>query len=810
MTQAIQLLAVLFALGAVAYFRVPLVHSLFIIFAILLGISLSDSSSTVVVIVLWLLYVPVALLFGIPRLRRQYLTLQALNIFRRLAPTMSETEREALEAGTVGWDAQLFSGRPDWSRLLAESTPELTKEEQAFLDGPVDELCRRLDDWRITNNATDLPAEIWDFIKNNGFFSMIIPKSYGGLEFSAFAHSAIIEKIASRSITAAVTVMVPNSLGPAKLLLHYGTEDQKNHYLPALAKGKEIPCFALTGPDAGSDAGAIPDHGVVCHGQFQGRDIIGIRLNWRKRYITLGPVATVLGLAFKLYDPDHLLGDQDKWGITLALIPRSTPGITIGRRHAPLNMAFQNGPNSGKDVFIPLDWIIGGVEYIGQGWRMLMESLADGRAISLPALSSGGSKLVCRAVGAYARIRKQFRLPIGRFEGVEEALARMAGYTYLIDAARRYTAHVIDQGEKPSVASAIVKYHLTEHMRRAVNDAMDVQGGKAICLGPRNLVGRLYQAIPISITVEGANILTRTMIIFGQGAIRCHPYARQELEVVKIGDEKEALDRFDQLMLDHIGFTLNNLARTVFSGLTGSIFLNVPASNRRLRRYLQHFTRMSSAFALTSDLSMLLLGGALKRREKISGRLADILSFLYLASTVIAQYHKRGAPVDEEPLVIWVCDYCLHRIQESFFGVMNNFPHRVAGRILRWSVFPLGGRFNGAGDDQGHRVAGILMNPGALRDRLTGGIFIPEAEDEPLQQIEQALRAVVAAEPLEKRLSAAVVAGTFPGAEFESLLSSAVENKVLDDKEAEQLRSSETLRKNVVEVDDFDFDLRTM
>ena len=601
---------------ALAYWRISLVLSTIVIATLIILLTKLEQLSGFRLFFYWGLFVALAIPLNVPYLRRKFISNRILAEFRSSMPSMSKTEREALEAGTVWWEGELFSGRPIWKKFFAYPTPTLTDEERAFLDGPVQELCKMLNDWQITEELHDLPPHVWQFIKDNRFFGMIIPKRYGGLEMSAYAHSSVVMKIASRSVTAAVTVMVPNSLGPAELLLHYGTEEQKNYYLPRLAAGDEVPCFALTGPEAGSDASSITDKGVVCKGQVDGQETLGIRLNWDKRYITLGPVATVLGLAFKLHDPDHLLGDQEDLGITCALIPTNTPGINIGRRHAPLNIAFQNGPNWGKDVFIPMDFVIGGLSQVGHGWRMLMESLAAGRSISLPALSTGAGKLVCRATGAYAHIRKQFKTPIGRFEGVQEALARMAGYSYMMDAARIHTAGAVDLGEKPSVASAIVKYHLTESMRKVVNDAMDVQGGSGICMGPRNLIGRMYQAIPISITVEGANILTRNLIIFGQGAIRCHPYVQKEMLAAADFDKERGAKTFDYALLGHMGFLVRNAARSLFIGLTGARLVMVPLSSSA-RHYCQQLGRMSSAFALVADVAMMILGGSLKRREML-------------------------------------------------------------------------------------------------------------------------------------------------------------------------------------------------
>ena len=543
-----------------------------------------------------------------------------------MLPQISATEQEAIDAGTVWWDGELFSGRPDWNKLLAFPKAELSREEQSFVDNEVEQLCAMIDDWDITHNRADLPSEVWQFIKDKGFFGMIIPKQYGGLEFSAQAHSAVVTKVASRSGTTAVTVMVPNSLGPAELLLHYGTTEQKDKYLHRLAKGLEVPCFALTGPFAGSDAGAIPDFGIVCYGSFNGQEkVLGLRLTWEKRYITLAPAATLLGLAFKLYDPEHLMGGEVSRGITLALIPTDTPGVKIGRRHFPLNSAFLNGPTQGNDVFIPMDCIIGGAPRIGQGWRMLMECLAAGRSISLPASSVGGMKLAARTSGAYARVRKQFKMPIGKFEGIEEPMARIGGHTYMVDAARRFTALAIDLNEKPSVVSAIIKYHATERGRIVVNDAMDLHGGKGICLGPDNYLGRFYQQMPIGITVEGANILTRTLMIFGQGAIRSHPYVLKEIAATKDTNEQRALLDFDAALFAHISFALSNTARSLVFGITGGNGMSVPGG-RETSRYFQKLTRYAAAFALATDVSMAVLGGTLRRREKIRPVLAMCLA----------------------------------------------------------------------------------------------------------------------------------------------------------------------------------------
>ncbi|MFZ5874766.1 MAG: acyl-CoA dehydrogenase [Nitrospirota bacterium] len=739
-------------------------------------------------------------LFGI---RRRVISASILRAYRKAMPSMSQTEREALEAGTVWWDAELFSGKPNWARLLSEAEPKLTAEERAFLDGPVHELCGMLDDWRITEEWRDLPPEVWRFIREQRFFGMIIPKRYGGLEFSALAHSCVVMKLASRSITGAVTVMVPNSLGPAELLLHYGTEEQKNFYLPRLARGEEVPCFALTGPESGSDAASMPDTGVICRGTYKGQsNVLGVRLNWNKRYITLAPVASVLGLAFKCSDPDHLIGEKSDLGITVALIPTNTPGITIGRRHVPIDIPFQNGPTQGKDVFVPMDAIIGGQARIGQGWRMLMECLAAGRAISLPALATGACKLASRSTGAYARVRKQFKTPIGRFEGVEEALARIAGSTYATDAARVMTLGAVDRGEKPSVISAMIKYHLTELMRRAVNDAMDVHGGSGIVLGPRNFMARVYQAVPISITVEGANIMTRSLIIFGQGAIRCHPYVLKELRAASDADQARGLREFDRAFFGHLAHIAKNAWRAWFHGLTGARFASAP-TNGPTRRYFQRVSRMSACLALASDVAMIVVGAALKRKESLSARLGDVLSHLYLASASLKRFEDQGRPEADLPLVRWACEESLWTIEDRLDAVIKNFPNRVAAGILRMTIFPWGRRAKRPNDRLAHQAASVLLEPSAARDRLTEGVYAPQSPSEAVRRLDLALEKVVAADAVEKTLRAATQAGTLRSADETTLARDAVARGVITQQEADTLSEASALRREVIQVDDF-------
>ncbi len=751
----------------------------------------------------WIFLLAVVVPLNVTSWRRALFTDRALPLLRKALPPMSQTEKDALDAGTVWWDGDLFSGQPDWKKLLDIQKPALSEEEQAFLDGPVETLCAMLNDWEITEKLHDMPPEAWQYIKDNGFFGMIIPKKYGGLEFSALAHSAVVMKIASRSVSSAVSVMVPNSLGPAELLLHYGTDAQKDHYLPRLAKGLEIPCFALTGPNAGSDAASIPDTGIICKGKFEGKEVLGLRVTWEKRYITLGPVATVLGLAFKAYDPDHLLGDKEDLGITCALIPTNTPGVNIGNRHAPLNQAFMNGPNSGKDVFIPMEWVIGGQEQVGGGWRMLMECLAAGRSISLPSLSVGAGKLTSRATGGYARIRKQFNMPIGMFEGVEEPLARIAANTYMMEAARTMTAGAVDLGEKPSVISAIAKYNLTERMRKVVNDAMDVQGGSAICMGPRNFIGRVYQSIPISITVEGANILTRSMIIFGQGAVRCHPYILKEMLAAQNSDEQQGAIDFDKAITGHIGFTVSNAMRAFWLGLSGARLASVPAGVKDESYYYQQASRMSAAFALVADVSMLTMGGDLKRKEKFSGRLADMLSQLYLISATLKRYHDDGRPSEDLPLLQWACDDALYQMQESLRGLLRNLPMRPLAVLLKYVIMPWGKSYHLPVDRLGHKAASIILSPSPARDRLTKGVYVPTDTAEPLGRIEAALKIVIGAEGVERKLRAAVKSGILAKLQGDALVAQGVEKSVINQDEADMVRNAIQARRDVIMVDDF-------
>ncbi len=742
-------------------------------------------------------------LLNIRPLRKALISRRFLKAYIKLLPPMSQTEREALEAGTVWWDGELFTGAPKWSKLLSAKAPRLSPEEQAFIDGPCEELCQMLDDWDITHKRGDLSPRVWDYLKSKGFFAMIIPKKYGGLEFSAYAHSCVLTKIGSRSVTASSTVAVPNSLGPAELLNHYGTEEQKDYYLPRLARGEEIPCFALTGPRAGSDAASLPDTGVVCKGQWQGQEIVGLRLNFSKRYITLAPIATVVGLAFRLFDPDKLLSEKVDAGITCALIPRGTAGITIGRRHFPLNIPFQNGPVQGRDVFVPLDFIIGGPKMIGQGWRMLVEQLSVGRCISLPSNATGGAKAAVWASGAYGRIRRQFNMPVGRFEGVEAVIARMAGLTYTMDAARSVTAGAIDGGEKPSVPSAMLKYHVTEMGRTVGNDAMDVHGGKGICLGPRNYLGRAYQAVPIAITVEGANILTRSLIIFGQGAVRCHPFVLREMSAARNPDRAKGVDEFDRALFGHIGFTISNAVRSFIMALTNARFTRVPVSGPTAR-YYQHIVRFSASFAFAVDVAMLTLGGYLKKKENLSARLGDVLSCMYLASMVLKHYENQGRHDADLPIVEWACRNLLYRAQEQLHSFLRNFPNPLLGGVMRLMILPRGLTYSAPSDRLGASIAELMSNPTEARGRLGQYVYKTVEPTNPLGLLQEALVLSQTAEPIEKRIRVdGVKTGKVTALDLPGQIAQALAAGIISETEAAALRDYDRKVMDIINVDDF-------
>lgn len=743
-----------------------------------------------------LIFGSLAILFGVTPLRQMLITRSIMRVMTQFLPRISDTERLALEAGTVWWDGDLFSGNPDWNKLARFPITKLSAEEQAFLDGPVEKLCAMIDTFQAGRQG-DLSPTVWDFIKEQGFFGIIIPRDYGGLGFSALAHSAIVTKVASRSTAASVTVMVPNSLGPAELILHYGTDDQKDHYLPRLARAEEIPAFALTEPEAGSDAASGRSTGVVCQGTYLGEEVLGMRLNWNKRYITLAPVATLLGLSFRLLDPDGLLGDKKDFGITCALVPADTPGVEVGLRHDPLGVPFLNGPTTGEDVFVPIDFIIGGRQRAGDGWRMLMETLAAGRGISLPALSVGAAEMSARVSGAYTTVREQFGVSICKFEGVEERLGRIGAFAYTMNAARVLTASSIDSGEKPAVITAIVKAYLTEMMRTVVNDAMDLCAGAGISKGPRNSLALAYASVPIGITVEGANILTRSLIIFGQGAIRCHPWVLEEIQAVA----DEDLARFDRAFFKHIGFTASNGFRSLVLGLSAGR-LGRPALGGPLQGYLGQLTRMSAAFTFLSDLAMATLGGNLKRREMISGRMADALAWMYLCSATLKRYIDDGHPQQDEAFARWSCEYGLFQIQTALDGVFSNFPVAwVKG--FRPIIFPLGARLKAPSDRLTQEVARQLTDGREGRERLTTDIFVPPAGDPGLGQLEDALRMVVLAFPLEKKLKVALKDRRLKRVARPVLLEQARDLGILTEEEFSFMQEVDAARNEAIQVDAF-------
>ena len=748
----------------------------------------------------WAIFLIIFVPLNLSPIRRK-VSAKLLDVFKGIMPRISDTEQEALDAGTVWWEAEVFGGKPNWKRFHSFEKAKLTKDEQEFLDGPVEELCSMINDWQITHIDRDLPPEVWDYIKNNGFFSFIIPKEYGGLGFSSYAQSQVLTKINSLSATAGSIVSVPNSLGPAELLMHYGTQEQRDYYLPRLAKGQEVPCFALTAPEAGSDAGGIPDKGVICKGQWNGEEVIGMKLTWDKRYITLAPVASLLGLAFKLYDPEGLLGDKEELGITCALIPTDTDGVEIGRRHYPMSTPFQNGPTTGKDVFVPLDYIIGGPKNAGLGWRMLVDCLSAGRAISLPSSATGGSKTIAYTTGAYARIRRQFNVPVGYMEGVMEALARIAGKTYLIDAVRTFTAAGIDSGEKPSVASAIVKCHTTGMAREIACDGVDIHGGKAVMMGPKNYAARAYQGAPISITVEGANILTRSLIIYGQGSIRCHPYVLKEIQATQNENRKEAIKDFDKALFGHLGFAMSNKIRTFWLGLSASLLVKKPQSDFT-GRYYQRITRFSSALAFLSDVTMGVLGGELKRREMISGRLGDMLSNLYIASSVLKFYHDKGRPEHDKEIVQWSLEHCLYETQMAADGVLKNFPIGWLGKALRLVVFPLGLPLSPPSDKLQRKLARQLQEPGAMREELTHGAYKSESEYSNLWKVDKALRLQLEMEPIVKKFSKALGkrAGNHQVVPFAK---EALDAGHITQDEYQLVIDAEEARLEIINVDDF-------
>ncbi|WP_092484711.1 acyl-CoA dehydrogenase [Candidatus Ichthyocystis hellenicum] len=737
-------------------------------------------------------------------LRRSVITNRLFNVFKRVMPPISSTEKEAIEAGTTWWDAQIFSGKPDLKLLSSFEDPTLTPEEKNFIDEDVEELCSLFTEWD-TVKCRDLPAHVWAFIRERGFLGIAIPKEFGGKGFSPYAHGVILQKISSHCCAAVIHVMVPNSLGPAELLIHYGTEEQRNKYLSRLAQGIEIPAFALTSPDAGSDASSMPDYGIVCRGEWEGENVIGMKLTWNKRYITLGPICTLLGLAFKLYDPEHLLGDKEDIGITCAIIPSDTPGIEIGRRHYPVDAIFQNGPNSAKDLFVPLSFVIGGTSGVGQGWKMLMESLSSGRGISLPNTALGSSLSGLFSTTAYAFVRRQFRSPICFFEGVQIPIARMTALVYIMESMWRLSAIALNSGEKPSVISAICKYHITEMQRQVLTDAMDIQAGKAICSGPNNYVGRAYSQAPVAITVEGANILTRCLIIFGQGAIRCHPFVLREMLAVYSTDKK-AIKEFDRALFGHIAFTIRNTIVSFWHGITASYLVCTGGmkSPKKCKSYVRHFLRFSAAFAMVSDFSMLIIGGKLKRKEGLSARLGDILSYLFMISAVLRRYKSSDFCDEDEVVVMWSLNYLFLEMQRSFYEFFDNFPVKIFSKILKRIVFPWGSIFKMPTDELSIKLANIMSTPSAHRDSYLENMFLSKDPLNPFVRLNKAFKMASRAEEISKKIRQVVLD---PWVDDRQHARHALGKGLIKDEEYEFYLGYLDLYDEVIRVDDFSKDL---
>lgn len=737
------------------------------------------------------------LLLCVTPLRHAFLVKPFLTYLSKKLPPISKTEKIVLEAGDMWWEKDLFHGQPDWEALYTTSLSNLTCDEKKFINNQVEILCSMLDDFNILTVKHDLSATVWDFLKKQKFFGLVIPKKYGGLGFSALAHSSIVLKIATRSVSTAVNTLVPNSLGPAELLLHYGTEEQKNYYLPRLASGEEIPCFALTSVDAGSDAAALKDHGIVCKGIYQDKQTLGIRLNFNKRYITLAPVATIIGIAFTLSDPDQLLGEKKQIGITVALIPSSLKGVEIGKRHLPMGLAFMNGPIVGKSVFIPISFVIGGEKMLGQGWRMLMECLSIGRGISLPAVSAAQAQLAYRMTGAYSVLREQFHLSIAHFEGVTAALARIAGLTYLIEATRRFTVTAVDASLKPALASSIAKYHMTEFARTIINDAMDIHGGRGIQMGPRNYLAQGYIAIPISITVEGANILTRNLILFGQGAIRCHPYLKDEMQAI----EKKDIPALDKVLVHHLFYSIKNLFKTfLFAFGLGYFFIKTPIN--KLSYYYRQISRLSAALALITDFTLLILGGNLKRKERLSARLGDVLSYLYIASSVIRYIQEYSLSKEDDVYARWGLAYCFYHIQYALEQFFNNFPKPFLAKFLKFIVFPLGRSYQLPTDKHDRQLVSVMTKAGKFRDRITQDCYLGKKPEDPTGRMEIAFNALMQIQPILEKLKEH---GLKHNVDIEEQLNTktALMNKILTSAEIEQFLVAKKFQRDAMQVDAF-------
>jgi acyl-CoA dehydrogenase len=795
------IIALLITLWALTFYRLRLRFSSFILITELTLFWVVGVYGDTTAIVIASLVLPLIILINIPWLRAQLISRFIMRYVKKSLPQLSETEQEAIASGSTWWERELFCGRPDWNKLHTFGQPVLLPDGRDFLNNQVTTLCAMLNDWKITHDQHDLPEEVWNYLKAEKFFGMTIPKRYGGLGFSAFAHSCVISMIASRSYSAAVTVMVPNSLGPAELLQHYGTPLQKDYYLPRLASGDEIPCFALTSPTAGSDATSIIDSGIVCKGIYEDKECLGLRLNWNKRYITLAPVATLLGVAVHVFDPERMLSDTEDVGISLVLVPTHCAGVVQGQRHSPLHQAFMNGPISGTDVFVPLEQVVGGEKMLGKGWQMITDSLAVGRGISLPAVSSAAAKICYRMTGAYARVREQFGTYIGQFDGIGKVLARIGANTYLCEATRIFTTGAIDSGAKPAIASAITKYHLTELSRQAINDAMDVHAGRGIMLGENNYLANLYTAMPIGITVEGANILTRNLIIFGQGAIRCHLYLAKELEALNFADPRKGLLRFDKLVFKHIGYFFSNFSRALSYGITGGKTIKVP-ENLLLKNYYRQLTRMSTAFALVVDVAFISLGGKLKNRENLSARLGDVLSQLYLASSVLKYFRDNDQPKEDLPFAQYCLESCLYKAQMALVGFIENLPSRRCRSCLNKIVFPWSKPYREPSDALERQIASELMKPSEQRDRITEYCYLSHDDKEATRIMELAFIAAVDSEEARARVKAAIREGKIDRQlSADEQLKSALQSDIISTEELEQITLFNRLQYQAIQVD---------
>ncbi|TNF65714.1 MAG: acyl-CoA dehydrogenase [Gammaproteobacteria bacterium] len=779
------------------YYGIKLISWSIVTAAILLVASLSGLLAGTPRIIYWLVFAVIAIVFNASAIRRALISSYLFKVLKKSTPKLSKTEEIALNAGDTWVEEDFFRGSPNWEKLHRISKHQLTEEEQSFYDNEVEELCRLIDDWKVMNN-NDLDEKVWQYMKEKGFLGLVIDKQYGGKGFSAKAHSDVVYKVASRSGVGAVTVMVPNSLGPGELLYHYGTEDQKNHYLPRLAKGEDIPCFALTEPQAGSDATSLVSSAIVTKGVFDGKETIGLKLNFNKRYITLAPVATLIGLAVDLQDPDGLLTEGAE-GITCVLIPRDQQGLEIGNRHLPAYLPFMNGTVRGKDIFVPISYIIGGGKMAGEGWRMLVECLSIGRSISLPALGTASSSVSFYTSSAYAHIRKQFGLEIGKFEGIEETLGRIGGLSYLVQATRELTVAAVDAGIKPSVASAIAKYHNTENARQTISDAMDLHAGRAVIAGPNNYLLTAYLGVPVSITVEGANIMTRNLLVFGQGAMACHPYLQDEFYAIS----EDNVAKFDELLWAHVGYYAKNKVRTIATSLTAGLLVKAP--NSPLKPYYKKLTRLSYAFSWVSDLSLMYLGGALKRKERLSARLGDILSNMYMAAAVLKHFKDYGENKEELPYVKWALDHCLYQAQEALYEYSYNFPSKAIGWYIRKLCFPYGRSYRKPSDHLEHKITQSAMKNDVFRQRVASRLFTSD-KSTPLYKVNEAFIKLLDVEALYTKLYQAVKKGIIKKEPIDVMLKVALVNNVLTDIEVKQINEAEALRLDALEVDEFNFD----